>query len=475
MTSIDRRTVCAAGLMNAVLPALSRAAPPPAQFPQTPVGRRFAAFLEVYNRGDWAELTAYVRQAFPSDPDAPEFVYYVRSSAGPWDLYSIESASDVALTALFAERESDSFDRIEMRVGPAEPHLITAWKPDGAPRPPTAPKIPVLGEAELIAALRAKLVKETAAGTFSGAVLLNKDGRPIFSYAGGYADQPAHIPNTVRTRFGLGSMAKMFTLVAIAQLAQKGRIELAAPFGTYVRNYPNAAAASKVTIEELITHTGGTGDIFGPLLDAHRATVKTLDDYVALLGARDLAFEPGGKRRYSNFGFIILGVVIERVTNASYYDYVRDHVFEPARMPDTGFQPEAEFVERRARGYTLDKGVMVPTEKSEAYRGTSAGGGYSTVGDLTRFGAALMSNRLLDPEWTSRLTSGHATIAGNDYRYDLQQVTQEGVRYIGHNGAAPGENGDLRIFANGYAIAAQSNFGPPWQKAAAFVTNRIAI
>ena len=104
-------------------------------------------------------------------------------------------------------------------------------------------------------------------------------------------------------------MNKMFTAVATLQLVQSGKLDLKAPFGNYLTDYPNKDVASKVTIAQLLTHTGGTGDIFGPDFDKHRLELKTLRDYVNLYGQRALGFEPGSRWQYSNYGFLLLGVL----------------------------------------------------------------------------------------------------------------------------------------------------------------------
>src|SRR5437588_7995378 len=123
-------------------------------------------------------------------------------------------------------------------------------------------------------------------------------------------------------------------------------------------------------------HTGGTGDIFGPEFDRRRKELRALQDYVNLYGGRGLEFEPGTRRAYSNYGFLLLGVLIERVTGESYYDYVREHVYKPAGMTSTGAQPEGEAVPRLSVGYTKFGGgnEWRPNADTLPYRGTSAGG-----------------------------------------------------------------------------------------------------
>jgi D-alanyl-D-alanine carboxypeptidase len=317
-----------------------------------------------------------------------------------------------------------------------------------------------------IESVKAVVRRMAAADQFSGAVLIAKNGRLIFRQAYGLADRERRIPNTVNTRFRIGSMNKMFTAVAIMQLVEARKVELSAPVGEYLTDYPNKDVATKVTIRQLLTHTGGTGDIFGPDFDAHRDELRTLSDYVGLYGRRGLDFDPGSRWAYSNYGFILLGSVIEEVTGQSYYDYVSTHIFEPAGMTRTGSLPEDEAVPERAVGYTKPPGTTkwVPNTDTLPYRGTSAGGGYSTVVDLARFAEALLSHRLLSRKYTEQLIAGKVeAFAGEKYAYGFEdRRDNRGNGSVGHGGGAPGMNGDLRIYLkSGYVVVALANMDPP--------------
>jgi D-alanyl-D-alanine carboxypeptidase len=324
-----------------------------------------------------------------------------------------------------------------------------------------------LTQAQLLAALRGKMQRDAAAGTFSGAVVLAKGGSPIFAQAYGLADRGRLIPNTFETRFRIGSMNKMFTAVAVLQLVQDGKMSLDDPIGKFIPNYPNSEVATKVTVEELLTHTGGTGDIFGAEFDAHRLQLRTLDDYVKLYGTRGPAFTPGSRFDYSNYGFILLGVAIEHASGQSYYDYVRTHVYQPAGMTSTGSEPEDVPVRNRAVGYTVDKGKITANTSTLPFRGTSAGGGYSTVGDLLRFANALQSHLLLNPTYTVMLTTGKVRESSfpdedDKYAYGFDDQTQNDIRCFGHNGGAPGMSGSLEICPGpGYTVVALANIDPP--------------
>jgi CubicO group peptidase (beta-lactamase class C family) len=322
-------------------------------------------------------------------------------------------------------------------------------------------------EEAFVAALRAQLEAATAANTFAGAVLIVHDGRTVFEGAYGLADRGQGIPNSLLTKFRVGSMNKMLTAVAVLQLVQAGEVALDATLGTYLPDYPNAEMASKVTIHHLLTHTGGTGDIFGPEFNANRLELRETDDYLELYGTRSLLFEPGSQWAYSNYGFMLLGAVIERVSGMRYDDYVAANVLVPAGMTDTGAEPEESFVPGRAVGYMWQGGTLVSNAPTLPYRGTPAGGWYATVADFERFAVALREHRLLDAAHTELLLAGKVAMGQSNpsvvkYAYGFIDRVQGGRRLVGHGGAAPGMSGELSFEpAGGYTVVVLSNLSPP--------------
>jgi D-alanyl-D-alanine carboxypeptidase len=324
-------------------------------------------------------------------------------------------------------------------------------------------------EADALRALSVRADTLAREDEFSGAVLVAKDGRVLFSRAYGLADRRRRIPNTVRTRFRVGSMNKMFTAVAVLQLVEAGKVRLAAPLGSYLPGYPSREVAGKVTIHQLLTHTGGTGNIAWPEFQAHRNELRTFADYVRLYGTRGLEFEPGSGWAYSSYRSVLLGAVIEAVTGRSYYEYVQRHVYAPAGMTRSGSLPEHRTVAGRSVGYTKPPGAAawVPNTDTLPYRGNSAGGGYSTVEDLARFADALLSHKLLGPRFTRLLITGKRETLpgplGGRYAYGFEDARgADGSGWVGHGGAAPGMNGDLRIYPrSGYTVAVLANLDPP--------------
>ncbi len=150
-----------------------------------------------------------------------------------------------------------------------------------------------MSESDLIAALNKKLDEDSAVDRFSGAVIVARVGKPVFAQAYGLADREHKVPNTLKTRFRIGSMNKMFTATSILQLAQAGKLGLDVPLGKYLTDYPNKDVATKLTIRQLLTHTGGTGDIFGPEFEAHRLELRTLQDYISCMATALRSSSPG--------------------------------------------------------------------------------------------------------------------------------------------------------------------------------------
>jgi CubicO group peptidase (beta-lactamase class C family) len=319
-------------------------------------------------------------------------------------------------------------------------------EPLTTPRPSRAidPALLRMTQAQALAALTAHANQRARADEFAGAMLVARHGKVLLKDAWGRADRKAGTANTPATRFRIGSMNKMFTAVATLQLVEAHKLALDDPIGKHLPDYPNKQVAAKVTVRHLLTHTGGTGDIFGPEFDQHRLMLREHRDYLKLYGSRGLSFEPGTRFEYSNYGFVLLGALIEQVSGMSYYGYVDDHVFRRAGMRSTGSLPESVEVPGRAVGYLRSSpgGPWVPNTDTLPWRGTAAGGGYSTVGDLLRFAQALNSGRLISTATLAEATRPHQQQYG--FGFDVQGRGQ--LRSYGHGGGAPGMNGELRIF-----------------------------
>jgi D-alanyl-D-alanine carboxypeptidase len=464
--------------LAAVILLASGCLPAQVQLSDTPAAHQLSGWLAAFNSGDKATFLTFLQKNFPARAADIDGEMGFREQTGGFDLKQAGDCAATNCSAILQERDSDQFARIVVDVDPAEPHAIKGIELRAVPRPVEF-SIPRMTEAEALKAFH-RYLDQAAAGHFSGAALVAKNGKPVFTAVYGMADREKKISNKLDTKFRIGSMNKMFTATAVLQLVQAGKIGLNDPLVKYLPDYPNKDLAAKVTIHHLLTHTGGTGDFFGPEFDKHRLELRTLQDYVKLYGERGLAFDPGSRWDYSNYGFLLLGLVVEKASGQNYYDYVREHIFKPAGMNSTDSLPEDQTVPDRSVGYTKMNGAAGWRANVDTlpYRGTSAGGGYSTVEDLLGFANALATHKLLDAKYMDLLTTGKVERPGGASKYGygfVDEVSADGVRCFGHGGGAPGMNGDLKICPqSGYVIAVLANLDPEAAgHASDFITARL--
>jgi D-alanyl-D-alanine carboxypeptidase len=453
-----------------VLVCASLASAQPA-VPATPAGRVLAAWLSAFNSGDSAAL-----QAFDAAyrPDAPplSFSERFRGDTGGFTLVRIEKSTSTLITALLEEKDERRLARLELEVtGDGKPIVVSSTLRQ-EPRTADLPLVR-LTEAETTSVLTARMDELAKLDRFSGAVLIGHRGRIVFQKAVGLSNREARTPNALDTQFRNGSMNKMFTATAVMQLVEAGKLSLDDTVGKVMADYPNADVAKKVTIRHLLGHTGGTGDFFGPLFTKNRLTLKTHADYVAMFGTRAPVHEPGAEFRYSNYGMLLLGAIIERVSGMSYFDYVRTKVFAPAGMTSTGSLPESELVPNRSTGYMRRQDAWIPNTDTLPWSGSAAGGGYSTVGDFFRFADALQSGKLVSKAALAQMI----TPGLGQYGFGMSISGSGAMRSFGHSGGAPGQNGDLRVFPeSGYVIVALSNVDPPAaSRLVNFITARLPL
>ncbi|MEJ2190497.1 MAG: serine hydrolase, partial [Acidobacteriota bacterium] len=271
--------------------------------------------------------------------------------------------------------------------------------------------------AETLVTKATHLVEEEAAsGEFSGVVVVARDGMVVFEKAVGLARREAGVPNTISTSFNIGSITKVFTRVIITQLAAEGRLSFDDTVARHLPDYPDPEIAGKVTIQQLLDMSSGLGDFFGARYDATpKDEIVELADYLQLFAGQPLEFAPGSSRQYSNAGYIVLGLIIEKVTGKPYSEVVAARVFEPAGMTGSGLFARSDLPPEAAYGYTRD-GWMEAMESwmagkeagaplggewrlnldSLPGRGSSAGGSYSTAHDLLAFDRAVEAGKLGD-------------------------------------------------------------------------------
>lgn len=329
-----------------------------------------------------------------------------------------------------------------------------------AARPAQLPARPIATEKAMFDMVGAAVKRGCSAGVFSGSILIAHGNRVMFEQACGESSKRYHTRNNLDTKYNLASMNKMFTAVAVAQLAEQGKLSLDDKISRFVdTSWLPRDVTDSITVRQLLTHTSGLGNYFNEaFMASSRDQYRELADYKPLVRGDKPAFEPGQRFMYSNTGMLLLGVVVEQASGSNYFDYVRQHVFQPAGMRDTDSYALDEPVENLAMGYT-------PAERSpygwrentfiHVLRGGPAGGGYSTVRDLNRFAAALAGGTLLPQSGVEQLWRRQEQI---DYAMGFESSVGKAGRVVGHSGGFAGVNGELNMYVDrGYVVAVLAN------------------
>jgi CubicO group peptidase (beta-lactamase class C family) len=284
--------------------------------------------------------------------------------------------------------------------------------------------------------------KQVKDDRFSGAVLVAQKGKPIFKEAYGYASKRYNIENQVDTKFNLGSINKFFTMVTYLLLKEQGKVDFDDKVGKHLPDFPKEIA-TKVTISHLLNHTSGLGDYFNDKFQASMGNLRSIDDFINLFIDKPLLFEPGEQNSYSNAGFALLGKIIEVITGKSYYEYVKEVIFNPLKMINTDHYELDSLTPNLATGYTKIKPDDPNKRKENIFfvgvKGSSAGGGYSTLDDMLKFDNAINDKKLLNDENSNKfkrigkdgegnpvpmvLAGGHRGICAFYERYNHLGVT----------------------------------------------------
>ncbi|MCL4706796.1 beta-lactamase family protein [bacterium] len=463
--------VCWAILFALNVTAVAQTDTPQNKLPENAAGRRVAAYIESFNSGNEATVREFQNKNFVSallqrraEAERMQMYHEIHGNLGRVTLRRVLQARNDEISILVTASNGEWL-RCDFSFEAAAPHKITGISIDQVEAgdesvlDSSTPK----SELELVNVVSAHLDELAHADEFSGVVLLAKNGKPVFQRAYGFASQAYEVFNRVDTKFNLGSINKIFTKIAIAQLAEQGKLSFDDPISKHLPDYPNRQAAEKVTILHLLNMSSGIGDIFNEqYANLPKERLRAIKDYLPLFAGDPLAFEPGARRQYSNGGYLVLGAIIEAVSGEDYFDYVCTHIFKPAGMENTDSYEADAPVQNLATGYTLRAGGS-GERRSNVYtkpaRGSSAGGGYSTAEDLLKFTLALQNLKLLGADYTKWLLAGMDSAPPARAQKSTAPIT---AGNLGIAGGAPGINAILDMdIASGYTTIVLSNYDPP--------------
>ena len=292
---------------------------------------------------------------------------------------------------------------------------------------------------------------------FMGTVLVAKGDRLLINQGYGFADLEWNTPNTPDTRFRIASITKQFTAACILILQERGKLKVEAPLKTYLPDTP--PAWNDVTIFNLLTHTAGIPDFINlPDFGNFLTSPQRPEQLIAKIRDKPLQFAPGSDRAYSNAGYVLLGLVIEKVSGEGYADFVKENLLDPAEMRDSGYDTHAAVIHHRASGYTYGQNGFENAPYIDMSIPFAAGGLYSTTGDLLRWERALFGGKILSRASLKQMT----TPFKQNYGLGVAIQKRDGDTIIDHSGSLEGFNTRLiHGERNDLVVVVLSNVGGP--------------
>jgi CubicO group peptidase (beta-lactamase class C family) len=268
---------------------------------------------------------------------------------------------------------------------------------------------------------------------FSGALLVARDSRPLLRQAYGMANYELDVPNTPTTKFRIGSVTKQFTATAVLILEERGKLKVTDTLGSHLPDCPKAWA--DVTLHHLLSHTAGIPEHTIPgVLPGIMTRTMTPRGIVDTVKDKPLDFTPGEKWKYSNTGYVLLGMVIEKASGQGYADFLKGGIFDPLGMADTGYERRRPILKQRASGYGRAGGEVVNAAYIDMTVPFAAGALYSTLDDLLRWDRALATDQLLPAAAREKMF----TPVKDDYGYGWGIKKRFGRTVQSHGGGIPG-------------------------------------
>lgn len=261
---------------------------------------------------------------------------------------------------------------------------------------------------------------------FSGVIRIDRSGRTELERAYGMADRAHRVPNMPQTQFAIASGCKGFTALTVMSLVEAGHVRLDATARSFLgADLPEVDP--RVTLEHLLAHRSGVGDyvdededgeITDYVLEVPVHALATTEGYLPALAGRATKFAPGERFSYCNSGFVILALIVERVTGRTFHDVVEELVCRPAGLTDTSYLRSDELPGRAARGYLAVDGLRTNVLHLPV-RGSGDGGLYSTLADLHRFWDAVGSGRIVSEATLAQMLLPRSEVPTEQARYGL--------------------------------------------------------
>jgi CubicO group peptidase (beta-lactamase class C family) len=440
--------------------------------PDTPQGKQLSAYLDAFNSGNEEVLASFVREnSTPVGPGGSDLDTRIRSAQGFYNasrglnVLTVEDSSAAEITVVAQLRLTEQWRRMTFMFDDASPPRLGGIRivPIDAPA-----AIPKEAAQPLAVALDAYVSRLVDADQFSGVVLAARRGEPAFARAYGLADKVHNVSNSIETPFQYASVGKMFTAVAVAQLAEADKLSFDQTVADYLPEFVGKSAGA-ITLRQLLTHQSGILDFFEAKERFERVqhSANPQRDYLQVFAEEPLRFAPGERFEYSNSNFILLGAIVERVSGLGFEKYLDERIFAPAGMTSTTLDPKGRGELAPALGYTElgDDGKMTPGTRRfidlAQGRGSTAGGGVTTANDLLRFAEALRRHRLISASTADQVLADQVDGQRPGEHYAMGFITRRNAqeRIVGHSGGFPGVDAQVDIYLDsGWTVVVLANY-----------------
>lgn len=446
--------------------------------PNTEPAKQLTSYLQAINSGNRDRLRTFIRDRIEGPPNDPGFVngtlerqWTTYTQTSGLTLRKVLESTPISIRVLTQARSTGSWMEVSFFVAakapdyrePAAPFKVVGMSFSNCEAPYEFVEKVRLSDAQVGTRVDAMIRKLVAQDAFSGTVTVAKNGRPFYSKAFGLATRAWNVKNRIDTKFNLASITKMFTAVAVAQLVEAGKLSFNQTVGEVLPEYPNKDIARDVTVKQLLSHTSGMIGARALIeKDTPDMEIRTVAEMAKSFVAEPLSFTPGERSEYSNAGYILLGLIIEKASGQSYYDYLRTHIFHRTGMSNTDFYELDTHPKNLAEGFEdAPGGSRRNNIFALGVKGSPAGGAYSTGSDMARFAMALSSGKLVsktmvEQMWTGVTENGSGT---SEYGLGATISTTNGYRVISHGGGWRGITNHFAFLPElGYSIVILSNY-----------------
>jgi D-alanyl-D-alanine carboxypeptidase len=448
---------------GAVAPAQAAAAVP------APAERRLREWLEAFNSQDEATYRRFV------EANAPAIARYIRDDhryavdRDGFVLEALTAAKPTQAEADLSDPWSDATTHLTIKTEDAPPYRILTAELS-APRVREAAILPFASERAMLTMVKRRVRDQARARRFSGVVLLGRGDTVLETIVSPDLRKLYHACEPAALRFNLASIGKLLTATAVMQQVDAGRLLLDDTVARHLPAFANREWAAQATVRQLLQHTAGAGDFFKKRVAEQRAGFDSLADLVDFLDDRAPTAAPGEKHAYSNFGYVVLGRMVEAASGEAWDAYQRRAVL-PADPVAAACATEVPGLTRSEDGV----GWVARAPGLERWP-TPAGGNAASARQLHEVLQGVRSARLVSAASRDALFSATIDYPGGRYALGFQEKVRGGTRSLGHGGTAPGINNEVLVYpASGYTVVVLNRLDPPYgNRLADFIAYRMA-